>query len=93
MLRQRHRPLLASDALVDFFAMNADISRCVDADAHLIALYSHDGHGHVVADHDRLIHPSRQDQHGSCLAHIGILLTQKDEASLDTKELLVSRQH
>ena len=43
--------LLTLDTLVDFFAMNGDISRRVDADAHLVGLHANDGHGDIVADH------------------------------------------
>ena len=59
---------LASNALVDLFAMNNDFFRRIDADAYLVTLYADDGHGNVVADHYCFTHPSRQYQHGWSLA-------------------------
>src|SRR5882757_1069487 len=70
-LRQRRWMLRTLDALVDFFAMNGDIFRCADADAHMVALHSNDGHGDIVADHKSLANPSCQYQHGTSLSHYG----------------------
>ena len=64
--------LLTLDALVDFFAMNGDIFRCADADAHLVGLHGNDSHGDFVADHKSVANPSSQFQHGTSLSHIGI---------------------
>ena len=55
--------LLALDSLVDFFAMYGDRLRRIDANAHLVALHAQNGNGNVVSDHDRLAHPSSQNQH------------------------------
>jgi len=66
-LRQTQWVLLASGALIDFFAMNDDVFRCADADAHQVGLHAKYGHGDVVADHQRLTHPSRQYQHDRSL--------------------------
>jgi hypothetical protein len=60
---------LKLDTLVDFFAVNGDIFRCADADAHLVGLHANDGHGDIVADHKRLANPSCQYQHGTSLSH------------------------
>jgi hypothetical protein len=57
-----------SNALVDFFAMNGDVLRCIDADAYLVTPHADDRHGDVVADHHRLTHLSSQYQHGWSLA-------------------------
>jgi hypothetical protein len=100
-LRQRRWMLLTLDTLVDFFAMNGDIFRCADANAHLVGLHANDGHGDIVADHKSLANPSCQYQHGTSLAIIGMpqgasrtitALTPRRRRPVDTKEVLVSRQ-
>jgi hypothetical protein len=63
--------LLTLDTLVDFFAMNGDIFRCADADAHLVGLDAKNGHGDLVADHESLANSSSQFQHGTSLSHHG----------------------
>jgi hypothetical protein len=72
--------LLASNALVDFFAMNNDIFWRIDADAYLVTLHADDGHGNVVADPHRLTHLSRQYQHGWSLALEGYQWIQTGES-------------
>jgi hypothetical protein len=67
-LCQRRWMLLTLDTLVDFFAMNGDIFRCADADAHLVGLHVNDGHGDIVADHKSLANASCQFQHGMSLS-------------------------
>src|SRR5580692_7999751 len=57
--------LLALDALVDFFAVDGNILRRVDADPYLVALHTQDGHGDIVTDHHSLTDPSRQYEHSS----------------------------
>jgi hypothetical protein len=56
--------LLALDTLVDLLAMHRDVARGVDADAHLIALDAKDGHGDLVADHQRFPDPAGEYEHG-----------------------------
>src|SRR5688572_9444212 len=46
--------LLPLDALVDLFAMNRDVLRRVDADAHLVSFDPKDRDGDIVADHHGL---------------------------------------
>jgi hypothetical protein len=57
--------LFALDALIDFFAMDGDVLRRVDPDAHLIALHAKNGNRHVVPDHYRLANASGQYQHNA----------------------------
>ena len=64
---------VVSNAVVDFFPMNGDIFRCVDADAYLAALHADDHYSDIVADHHRLTHPSRQYHYGWSLALSGIV--------------------
>ena len=61
--------LLTLDTLVDFFAINGDMLRCADADAHLVDLDAKNGHGDLVADHESLANSSCQFQHGTSLSH------------------------
>src|SRR5690348_12493862 len=51
------------DALVDLFAMHRDVLWRVDANAHLVALDSEDGHRHGITDHQGFTDAASQDQH------------------------------
>ena len=64
--------LLTLDTFVDFLAMNGDIFRRADADAHLVGLHANDGYGDIVADHKSLANPSCEYQHGTSLATMGM---------------------
>ena len=55
--------LLVADALVDFFAMDADFLRREHPDSHLAALDAEDRHRDVVTDHQCFADATRQDQH------------------------------
>jgi hypothetical protein len=55
-LRVHLRPL-SLNALKDFFTVDSDVLRHVDAEPDLIALYPENGDGNVVPDHQRLLHP------------------------------------
>lgn len=72
-LRQTNWLPLASNTLVDFFAMNWDVFRRADADAYLVAFHGDDCHGDVVADDHSLTHSSCQYQHGCSLALKGTI--------------------
>lgn len=61
--------LLTLDTLVDFLAMNDDVLRCADADAHLVGFDAKNGHGDIVADDKSLANSSSQFQHGTSLSH------------------------
>jgi hypothetical protein len=82
-LRQTHWMLLVSNALEDFFAMNDNVLRRIDADAYLSALHSDDGHSDVVTDNHRLTYPSRQYQHGRSLALIRSIQTWRSDSGGD----------
>lgn len=62
-LRRRHRSDVA-DLLVDLGAVNGDVVRGGDAEAHLVALAAQDRDGDVVADMQGLAGSAGQDQHG-----------------------------
>lgn len=55
--------LFALDCLIDLFAMNADILRCVYAQPYLIAAHIDNGNFNVIAYDYRLILLSAQNQH------------------------------
>lgn len=62
-LRRRHRSDVA-DLLVDLGAVNGDVVRGGDAEAHLVALAAEDRDGDVVADMQGFAGAAGQDQHG-----------------------------
>lgn len=51
------------DALVNFFAMDFYLRRCLDADPDLFAFDVHDGDGDVITDLDPLADLARQNKH------------------------------
>src|SRR5450631_2411012 len=55
--------LFALDSLVDLFAVDRDVLRGIDANAHLIALHAKYGERDLVADHHRFADTPRQNQH------------------------------
>src|SRR5688572_23606794 len=59
--------LFGFDAFEDLFAVYGDLARGVNAEPHLIALHSQNGHGDIVADDDRFPHAPGQDQHSQLL--------------------------
>ena len=61
--------LLTLYTLVDFSAMNGDVLRCADAEAHLVGFHTNNGHGDLVADRKSVANPSCQFQHGTSLSH------------------------
>ncbi|KEA13306.1 hypothetical protein Y905_28245 [Pseudomonas aeruginosa C2159M] len=62
-LRRRHRSDVA-DLLVDLGAVDGDVVRRGDAEAHLVALAAEDRDGDVVADMQGFAGAAGQDQHG-----------------------------
>jgi hypothetical protein len=60
-LRRTRSTLLASDALKDFFAVNGNVFRCVDADAYLFSFDRKHRDGDVSADHHGFLQFSRHD--------------------------------
>lgn len=61
--RRRHRSDVA-DLLVDLGAVDGDVVRGGDAEAHLVALAAEDRDGDVVADMQGFAGAAGQDQHG-----------------------------
>jgi len=61
----------ALDALVDLFAVNCNILRGVDPDAHLVALYAQYRDRDLVADHHGFANSPRQYQHVRAPIYIG----------------------
>lgn len=61
--RRRHRSDVA-DLLVDLGAVDGDVVRRGDAEAHLVALAAEDRDGDVVADMQGFAGAAGQDQHG-----------------------------
>ena len=51
------------DALKDFFAVDRDVLRRIDANAYLISLNAEDGHGDFLANHDGLANTSSENEH------------------------------
>ena len=51
------------DAFKDFFAVDRDVFRRVNAHAHLISLHTEDGHGDFLANHDGLADASSENEH------------------------------
>ena len=100
-LRRMRRRLLAVDALIDFFAVNGDIFRRIDADAYLSTLHPDDGHGDIVADHQPLAHFPCQYQHGRSSAFratmdadagIGFFTNAASNCVVGTAPLLILRK-
>jgi hypothetical protein len=60
-LRERRRPLLFSDALEDFLAVNRDARRRYDPQAHLIAREAKDRDRYVLSDPQTLTNASSQN--------------------------------
>ena len=52
-------------AFGDFFAVDADIDGCLDADAYLRAIDRHHGDFNVVANSQRFASASGKDEHAS----------------------------
>src|ERR1700754_3462829 len=65
------RIVLVLDALVNLLAVYRDILRSIDANAHLIALHTENGDGHLVADHQGFTDPAGQNQHDSYSIYSG----------------------
>jgi hypothetical protein len=59
---------LALNALENFFAMNGNFLRRINADADLIAFDAKDSNGDVVSDHHSFTDASSENQHESLLA-------------------------
>ncbi|VBI73313.1 Uncharacterised protein [Burkholderia pseudomallei] len=57
--------LLGLYAPVDFFAMDADVGRGLDAEANLIAVNAKDGDGDLVANVQRFLRMAVQDKHAA----------------------------
>src|SRR5580704_16270361 len=55
--------LFALDALVDFFAMDGDILRRVDADPDLVSFDPQNRDGHIISDHDGLDDAPCENEH------------------------------
>src|SRR5438034_9263812 len=62
-LHLRRGAVLAPDGVVNFLAMDAHLARGVDPQPHLVAADVHHGDFDVVADHDRLVALTGQNQH------------------------------
>ncbi len=55
--------LLLFDPFVDFLTMNRNIFRSIHADANLVTLYSQNGYGDIVPDHQSLAYSTSQNEH------------------------------
>jgi hypothetical protein len=49
----------------DLFPVDGDGARCLDADADLVAPYLEDCDDDVGSDHDALVGPAGEDEHGA----------------------------
>jgi hypothetical protein len=58
---------LAAFAFGDFFTVDIDVARCLDAYAHLCAIHGHDRHFDIVADAKRFTGAASKYQHGFSL--------------------------
>jgi hypothetical protein len=57
------RAFFALNPLVDFFPMHGDFFRGINTDANLVPLYSKDGYGNVITDHQSFANAASQYQH------------------------------
>ena len=59
------RGCLSLNAFVYLFAMNGDVWRRGEAEAHLAAFHTEHSDGHFIANLDRLSETSAQNEHGA----------------------------